>query len=223
MTNIKHVFFDLDHTLWDFEKNSALTFEQIFKDEQLELSLASFLEVYVPTNLKFWKRYRKNEISKEDLRYYRLKEVFDKVGYAASDDLIHLIAKRYIDILGTQKHLFQGCKAVLDYLSKKYQLHIITNGFEEVQNNKLINSGIVSYFSTVTTSEDVNAKKPDPKIFEFALQKARANKNESLMIGDNLEADIQGAEDFGLSCIYFGDQEYHGIKVSKLLHLKSYL
>lgn len=223
MKNIKHIFFDLDHTLWDFEKNSALTFEQIFKDEQLELPLASFLEVYVPTNLKFWKRYRNNEISKEDLRYFRLKEVFNEVGYDASDDLIHLIAKKYIDILGTQQHLFYGCKEVLDYLVKKYQLHIITNGFEEVQNNKLVNSGIVEYFSTVTTSEDVNAKKPNPRIFECALQKAAATKNESLMIGDSLEADIQGAEDFGLSCIYFGEEEYHGLKVNELLQLKNYL
>lgn len=223
MNEIKHIFFDLDHTLWDFEKNSAITFEQIFNEEGLSLSLSSFLEVYVPTNLKFWKRYRNNEISKEDLRYFRLKEVFDTLGFEATDDLIHLMAKRYIDVLGTQKHLFEGCKEILDYLSQKYTLHIITNGFEEVQNNKLVNSGIVRYFKTVTTSEDVNAKKPDPKIFECALQKANASLKESLMIGDSLEADIDGANAFGLQSIYFGEEEYDGLKVDQLQLLKEIL
>jgi len=224
MNHINHIFFDLDHTLWDFEKNSALTFQQIFNEEQINCPLSSFLEVYVPTNLVYWKRYRNNEISKEELRYFRLKEVFTKVGFNASDALIHRVANRYIDILGTQKYLFDGCLEVLDYLSKKYELHIITNGFEEVQNNKLVNSGIAIYFKSVTTSEDVNAKKPDPRIFECALQKAKATKRESLMIGDSLEADIEGANAFGLQSIYFGnDVNYPGLKVDKLVLLKEIL
>lgn len=224
MKNIKHIFFDLDHTLWDFEKNSALTFNQIFKEEKIDCSLDTFLEVYVPTNLIYWKRFRNNEISKEDLRYYRLKEVFKKVGFIANDHLINNVATRYIDILGTQKHLFENCIETLDYLSLKYNLHIITNGFKEVQNNKIINSGIASYFKSVTTSEDVNAKKPDPKIFECALSKAKAQINASLMIGDNLEADIEGANAFGLQTIYFGnDASYKGLQVDKLVHLKDIL
>jgi len=224
MNHINHIFFDLDHTLWDFEKNSALTFQQIFTEEQIKCPLISFLEVYVPTNLLYWKRYRNNEISKEDLRYFRLKEVFTNIGFNASDVLIHRIANRYIDILGTQKHLFDDCLEVLDYLSNKYKLHIITNGFQEVQNNKLMNSGIAAYFKSVTTSEDVNAKKPDPRIFERALQKAKANKTESLMIGDSLEADIEGATAYGLQSIYFGnDANYQGLKVDKLVLLKEIL
>ena len=96
MTNIKHVFFDLDHTLWDFEKNSALTFESIFEENPVPFSLHEFLTHYVPINLRYWKQYRLNQISKEDLRYHRLKEAFDSVKYNATDDFIHRIADLYI-------------------------------------------------------------------------------------------------------------------------------
>lgn len=224
MNNIKHIFFDLDHTLWDFEKNSELTFERIFHEEKIALSLNDFLEVYAPTNLIYWKKFRMNEISKEDLRYYRLKEVFDKLNFKATDDLIHLIAHRYIEILGTQPHLFEGCVELLEYLNPKYSLHIITNGFKDVQRNKLTNSGIAHFFDTVTTSEDIHVKKPDPKIFSFAMKQANAISNESLMIGDNIEADIEGALAIGMKAILFGEQEtYSGIRVNNLLDLKLYI
>ena len=224
MTNIKHVFFDLDHTLWDFEKNSALTFESIFNENPVPFSLNDFLTNYVPINLRYWKRYRLNQISKEDLRYHRLKEAFDSVQFKASDDFINKMADLYILKLSEQKHLFEGSFEILDYLKTKYELHIITNGFEEIQSKKMSNSGILNYFITTTTSEDVMLKKPHPKVFKHALKKAKATTSESIMIGDNLEADIFGALDVGMDAIYFGkDSSFDGKRVEKLMDLKRYL
>lgn len=224
MPKIKHVFFDLDHTLWDFEKNSALSFQSIFQNHNLPFSVNEFLENYVPINLKYWKLYRLNEITKEELRYQRLKEAFDSVKYTAKDELINEIADLYILNLSQQKHLFEGSLEVLDYLKPKYQLHIITNGFEEIQFKKMYNSGISDYFLTTTTSEDVMLKKPHPKVFLHAMQKAQATAEESIMIGDNLEADIFGALDVGMDAIYFGNNTtFEGKRVERLLEIKKYL
>lgn len=224
MPKIKHVFFDLDHTLWDFEKNSALSFQSIFKTHPMPFSVDEFLEKYVPINLKYWKKYRLNEITKEELRYQRLKEAFDSVKYSATDDLINEVAELYIVKLAEQKHLFEDSLAVLNYLKPRYKLHIITNGFEEVQYKKMYNSGISNYFLTTTTSEDVMLKKPHPKVFLHALEKANATAAESIMIGDNLEADIFGALDVGMDAIYFGNNTtFVGKRVEQLIDLKKYL
>ncbi|MGM0634545.1 MAG: YjjG family noncanonical pyrimidine nucleotidase [Bacteroidota bacterium] len=223
-TKITNVFFDLDHTLWDFDKNSAITFKQIFETENLAIPYDLFMQTYVPLNLAFWKKYRMNEITKEELRYSRLAEVFKAINYAASDELIDLIANKYIEYLSEQTHLFPGTHEVLNDLKSRYSLHIITNGFDEVQYKKLDKSGLKNYFSTVTTSEDVNYKKPHPKVFEFALEKAQTNVESSIMIGDNLEADIQGALAFGMDAIYFGtEKSFTGKRVEHLMDLKKYL
>jgi putative hydrolase of the HAD superfamily len=224
MSKIKHIFFDLDHTLWDFEKNSALSFQSIFQKHTLPFSVNQFLENYVPINLKYWRLYRLNEITKEELRYQRLKEAFDSVNYLAEDQLINEIADLYILKLSEQKHLFDGSVELLNYLKPKYKLHIITNGFQEIQAKKMFNSGISDYFITTTTSEDVMLKKPHPKVFLHAMQKAKASAEESIMIGDNLEADIFGALDVGMDAIYFGNNAtFEGKRVEQLLELKKYL
>lgn len=224
MPTIKHVFFDLDHTLWDFEKNSAISFQTIFKHHSLPFSVDEFLVNYVPINLKYWRRYRLDEITKEELRYHRLKEAFESVNYTATDQFINEIADLYILKLGEQKHLFDGSLEVLNYLKSNYQLHIITNGFHEVQSKKMYNSGISNYFKTTTTSEDIMLKKPHPKVFLHAMEKANALPQESTMIGDNLEADIFGALEVGMDAIYFGkDTSFVGKRVEHLLDIKKYL
>jgi putative hydrolase of the HAD superfamily len=225
----KHIFFDLDHTLWDFEKNSALTFKTIFEKHQLNLSLNDFIKHYVPTNLKYWKLFREEKISQVDLRYHRLKEVFNLMGENASDDLIHLLSHEYIQHLPNFGHLYDGTFEILEYLiSKDYQLHIITNGFAEVQSKKLKNSKIDHFFKTVTDSDFAGVKKPNPVIFEKALIQANADKNQSIMIGDSWEADIEGATQIGLDAIYFNETnhplpEKSNIKsINHLLDLKNY-
>ena len=206
----KHLFFDLDHTLWDFDKNSALTFEYIFKSNSIEVNLNTFLEVYMPINLAYWKLYREDKIDKDRLRYARLKDTFDTLNIQISTRIIYKLSDDYIIHLSRYNHLFDGAIAVLDYLYPKYNLHIITNGFKEVQNGKLNKSGIAHYFETVTNSEMVGVKKPNPKIFRHALDRAKAQPQDSVMIGDNLEADIFGAIDFGIDAICFN---YHKSKI----------
>ena len=225
---IKHVFFDLDHTLWDFEKNSEYAFQKIFSRNNITVDLEAFLEVYKPLNKQFWKLYREEKVTKEALRYGRLKNTFDAINYTVSKDLIDVIAIQYIDALPDFNHLFDGALELLDYLKDKYKLHIITNGFEEVQRKKIINSKIHHYFDKIITSESVGVKKPNPKVFEYALEITNAKKEHSIMIGDNLEADIQGALDVGLDAIYCNFEgseiETNQIKtIVSLLELKQYL
>ncbi|MEN8886269.1 MAG: YjjG family noncanonical pyrimidine nucleotidase [Winogradskyella sp.] len=200
---IKHVFFDLDHTLWDFDKNSGLTFEKIFELNNIDIDLQLFLNVYEPINLKYWRLYRNEKVTKTELRYSRLKEAFDAIEVVVEDDMINKLSEDYIEHLSSFNHLFEGTFEILDYLKDKYTLHIITNGFEEIQEKKMKSSKIRDYFKTVTNSEMVGVKKPNPKIFNFALNLANASVEESIMIGDSLEADIEGAANLGIDTIHF--------------------
>lgn len=227
INNIDHVFFDLDHTLWDFDKNSALTFEKIFEINDVKVNLDAFLEVYVPRNLYYWKLYREDKIDKQSLRFRRLDDVFKTLGTRVKSRLIYKLSEDYIDHLSTFNHLFEGTIEILEYLKPKYKLHIITNGFKEVQHGKLNKANINHYFETVTNSEMVGAKKPNPKIFSHALDKAKASPANSLMIGDNYEADILGALHLGFDAIcfnYHNETPVNGIKyVDNLIDLKHYL
>ena len=205
-TNFKHIFFDLDHTLWDFDKNSKFTFKKIFQLNNIDLDIEIFLNTYLPINVGYWKLYRENNISKKDLRFGRLRDTFKSLRLDISTKLIHKLSEDYIEYLSTFNFLIEDTVKVLEYLNNDYTLHIITNGFKEVQNKKLLNSNINHFFSTITNSEMVGVKKPNKKIFQVALSKAYAKKNNSIMIGDNLDADVYGALKFGMSSILFN---YH--------------
>ena len=220
----KHLFFDLDHTLWDFDKNSGFAFDTIFKNQGFDISLQDFLNIYIPRNQHYWKLYQVNQISHEDLRYYRLKDVFDALKFEVSDEIIHQLSDDYIKQLPEYNHLFDGAIELLDYLKPNYQLHIITNGFSNVQDKKLSNSNIGHYFETITNSELAGQKKPNPIIFDYALNVAKASKEESIMIGDSFEADILGALDFGIDAVFFNENKTkinHDVyQVNHLLELK---
>lgn len=203
LANIEHIFFDLDHTLWDFDKNSGMAFHSIFRKNKIGVELESFMEVYSPINENYWKLYRENKVTQADLRYGRLKESFDTLKIEMSDEQINILSVDYIDHLPHHNILLGGAIDLLEYLAPKYRLHIITNGFKEVQHKKLENSGIMHFFDTVTTSEDVGVKKPHKLIFEKALDKAGALVSGSIMIGDNFEADILGAEKIGMKAILY--------------------
>jgi len=223
----KHLFFDLDHTLWDFDKNSAFAFETIFKERDFKISLDDFLKIYIPRNQHYWKLYQVNQISHEELRYFRLKDVFDALQFEVSDAIIHQLSEDYINYLPEYNHLFDGAIEILDYLKPNYKLHIITNGFASVQTKKLNNSNIGHYFDTITNSEMAGVKKPHPTIFDFALSLANASKEECLMIGDSYEADIVGAQEAGIEAIFFNEQnievENQVLQIKHLLDLKNIL
>ncbi|HEX9826815.1 MAG TPA: YjjG family noncanonical pyrimidine nucleotidase [Flavobacteriaceae bacterium] len=225
--HIKHVFFDLDHTLWDFDKNSALTFQKIFDLHQVDIETGNFLRIYEPINLKYWKLYREEQIDKATLRYGRLKDTFNALNHAVEDELIYQLSIDYIENLASFNHLFEGTVDLLNYLHPKYELHIITNGFEEVQLKKMTSSNITHYFKTITNSEMAGVKKPNPLIFNHALQVANARAHESMMIGDSYEADILGALNVGYDAIFFNyNNENIDSKIKQvkdLLEIKMYL
>ena len=208
---VQHIFFDLDHTLWDFKKNSNATFKSIFKELNFKFSLEQFLDFYNPINHYYWKQYRENKISEVELRYLRLEKTFEAMEVPSTAALIDRVSELYIQQLSTHTELFEGTVSVLEYLSSKYTLHIITNGFEHVQQRKLENSGIARFFKIVLTAEKIGFKKPHPTIFLSALKTAEVLPEHAMMIGDSLEADIQGALKLGMQTIHFNShmEAYH--------------
>jgi len=203
MKEVNNLFFDLDHTLWDFDKNSDLTFFKILKKNNLNIDVSKFLNSYHPINRKYWELYRENKVSKADLRYYRLSDTFKKLNYDINDNLINQLAIDYIEHLSDFNHLIPDTLIVLNSLKSNYRMHIITNGFKEVQKRKLEKSKLIQYFDSVTISEDVGVKKPHKLIFYHALTAANANVENSVMIGDNFNADILGALGVGMKAIYY--------------------
>lgn len=224
---VTDVFFDLDHTLWDFEKNSALTFTKILEDNKIGVKVEDFLTAYVPINHQYWKLFREEKISKADLRFQRLQTTFNSINYKATDAEINLLAAEYINYLSSYNHLFPYAIEILQHLKPNYKLHIITNGFQEVQNKKIKNAKLHTFFDVIIDSEMAGVKKPDPYIFELALQKANAKPEQSLMIGDSLEADILGAKSVGLHALHFNAHQEplhnHCSIINSLNEIKMYL
>ena len=225
--NITDVFFDLDHTLWDFDKNSELAFDRIFREKYPQINTFDFIEKYVPINQACWKLYQRDKITHQELRYKRLKLSFDALNLEMSDLEISQIADNYIDLLTENNHLFEGVIEVLEYLKPKYKLHIITNGFAVVQDKKINNASLSGYFATITNSELAGVKKPNSIIFDYAINVANASKKNSIMVGDCLDADINGALNAGLDAIFFNEKNIdvpENIKqINHLLELKKYL
>ena len=226
-TNITDVFFDLDHTLWDFDKNSEMAFDRIFKNRFPEIKIQDFIEKYVPINQECWKLYQNDKITHLELRYNRLKFSFDALNIEISDENLNQIANDYIEFLTDNNHLFDGAIEVLEYLRPKYRLHIITNGFANVQDKKITNALLSGYFETITNSELAGVKKPNSIIFDYAVNVAKASKENSIMIGDCLDADVNGALNAGLDAIFFNEKKItapENIKqINHLLELKKYL
>ena len=228
MKNIKHIFFDLDHTLWNFEKNSALTFKFLLDKYNITIDLQKFLKVYMPINFSLWNLYRDDKITKEYLRHNRLKSTFEKLNIKIDLGLIDEISNDYVKHLPDNNFLLPNAISVLDYLFQKYKLHIITNGFTEVQNTKISNSNLSKYFTCIIDSETVGVKKPHSKIFNYAYNISKAAyKNECLMIGDNYQADVMGALNNGFKAIHLNsnNESYHenSIIITDLISLKEIL
>ena len=203
---IKHIFFDLDRTLWDFEKNSQTTLLQLIKDFKLiEKGIDTadnFIKKYKIHNEELWELYREDKIKKEELRGKRFQLTLAEYDIDDSE-LAEQFGLAYIKESPLKTTLFPYTHEVLLYLKKKYSLHIITNGFEEVQHIKLASSDLAQYFDVIVTSEQVGVKKPNAKIFEFALEQAKAKPDESIMIGDDFPVDVLGAEQIGMQGVYF--------------------
>jgi putative hydrolase of the HAD superfamily len=206
MPAYKHLFFDLDHTLWDFDSNAKKTLIDIFHEFELHVKVTpafeDFSKRYIYHNEILWDRYQKGFISADELKWKRMwRTLLDfKIG---DEPLSKELSARFLEILPTKKEVFPYTMEILQYLTqKKYQIHLITNGFEKTQWSKIRNSGLDKFITHVITSEGSNSLKPKKEIFEFALLKAKAELKESIMIGDNLDADIQGAMNAGMDSVF---------------------
>ena len=202
----KHLFFDLDHTLWDFEANSRQTLEEMYHTLLLKErgvhNFDDFFSRYTVHNDKLWERYRNGYIKVDELRWKRMwLTLLDfKIG---DEPLAREMAIQFLEALPTRRILFPYAIEILDYLTKKgYRLHLITNGFEKTQLSKIQNAGLSGYFGEVITSEGANSLKPHKEIFEYAFRKTGAEPGESIMLGDSIEADIQGAINAGIDQVY---------------------
>lgn len=202
----KHIFFDLDRTLWDFDAAAEVAFERIYEKYNLKSlgipSAHEFHEVYHPLNEQLWVLYREDKITKDYLNRTRFMQPLAHYGIHDTALADHL-SEDYVYWSPRIVRLVPGTMELLDYLKPKYHLHLITNGFQEVQHTKLSGSGLEPYFETLTVSEEVGVKKPNPEIFLYALRKANASPVESLMIGDEMAVDIDGARAAGIDQIFY--------------------
>ena len=202
----QHLFFDLDHTLWDFETNSKQAMYEIYIEKNLSqkgiTDFDVFFEKYNDHNHRLWDKYSKGQIKQDELRWKRM--WLTLVDFKIADEpLARAMGVDFIEILPNKNNLFPYTREILTYLqSKQYSMHLITNGFEKVQFNKLEKSNIQHFFKQVITSEGCNSLKPNKEIFDYALVKAGANTQQSIMIGDNIEADILGGMNAGLDTIF---------------------
>ncbi|WP_210463360.1 YjjG family noncanonical pyrimidine nucleotidase [Rufibacter roseolus] len=206
----RHLFFDLDHTLWDFEKNSEETLHHLYDHYKLDqlgnFTRDSFYRKYSFVNQRMWDQYHKGKITQQQLRENRFVKCLTDLGVAPTD-IPEGISKAFIDICPTKTAVFPFTHEVLGYLKEKYVLHIITNGFKDVQYIKMRSAKLDSYFSEIITSECINCTKPDKRIFQHALQRAGVTAQESLMIGDSLEADVLGAMNAGIDQVFFNPEK----------------
>jgi putative hydrolase of the HAD superfamily len=206
MRKYNHIFFDLDHTLWDFDTNAKTSLTDIFEEFELHKKIDGefdmFYQKYLHHNKILWERYQNGFINAEELKWRRMWRTLleFKIGDEA---LSKSLSARFLEILPTKNELFPHTVEILNYLKeKKYTIHLITNGFEKTQWSKIQNSNIDHYFTHMITSESSNSMKPEKEIFEYALNKANATISESIMIGDNQSADIKGGIDAGMDTVF---------------------
>lgn len=210
MSKYRHLFFDLDNTLWDFERNSTEALTELYQKYDLQKlgvsSLEFFLEKYKERNAMMWDEYRLGKIDKATLRDKRFQLTFWDMGLDA-ETAPNELPDEYLRISPRKTHLFPHAHETLSYLASKYTLHIITNGFVEAQEIKLQASDLEKYFAEIIISEHTGYKKPDINIFNYSMQKAGANADECVMIGDGLDVDIAGARNAGWDTVYFNPFE----------------
>ena len=207
----RHLFFDLDHTLWDFEANACATLLELYDSlhliERGVYDFDLFHKNYLAHNEKLWEHYRKGFIKQDELRVKRMRLAL--LDFKIADEaLAYEMNVRFLDLLPTRTILFPYAIEILQYLSeKKYELHLITNGFEITQHSKLKHSGLDKYFKEVITSEGSNSLKPNKEIFDFAFSKTGAKPHESIMLGDNIEVDILGAMNAGIDQVFINHNQ----------------
>jgi putative hydrolase of the HAD superfamily len=205
----KHIFFDLDRTLWDFDSNSRAALTDVFEMHQLARYFESpepFINGYHKHNEVLWYRYRQGTIKKELLRSLRFDLTLQDVK-VEDPELAKAIGEDYLQLSTEKTILFPYTHEILTYLHEKYPLYILTNGFRETQFSKMKNCDLSKYFHTVFTSETIGFNKPHPKIFQWAVSSVNGRKEECIMIGDDIEVDILGAQSYGIDQVFFNPEK----------------
>lgn len=210
MKKYKHIFFDLDHTLWDYDKNVQESLKEIYSHFDLNAfgiqNEKRFLDAFYDVNFKLWAMYDIGEIDKQRLREVRFKWIFEKAGANGSSVPMEL-EEDFMQRTSSKPHLMPYSLEILDYLKPHYGLHIITNGFNESQALKMRSSGLSPYFDLIVTSETTGHKKPDPRIFQYAMEQLEIGPRECVMIGDNPGSDILGAIRSEIDNVFFDPLE----------------
>lgn len=228
---VQHIFFDLDNTLWDHRGNSEITLAQMFRDyhitEKHHISFDEWHPVFYEKNELLWEQLRERHITKEQLRERRFKAPF---AYFKVFDiaLANEFETVYLDKMGDMTGTVEGANELLEFLKPNYHIHVITNGFEEVSQNKLNNTGLNKWVETLTCADELGIRKPDPRIFTLAMQKANAQKENCLIVGDDWIADVIGGIGFGWQAIFFdalhdGNEIENVPNVKKLMEIKDLL
>jgi putative hydrolase of the HAD superfamily len=223
----KHLFFDFDDTLWDFQKNSSLILFELFHEfqlsEKLKTDFNTFEKKYRSINLELWSKYAKRQIDKTHMRSNRFDVVFKFFGYDNYEENLR-VTEQYLTRGPRGTFLKEGCIDTLEYLKQKHHLHIITNGFKESQTVKIEASGLKNYFTHIIISEEHQLVKPEEKIFRLAETLAGTEREHCIMIGDSFESDVTGALNAGWQAIYFTENEtenYTGRTINRLAELKN--
>lgn len=232
MEDIKHIFFDLDNTLWDYRRNAKITLVKLYEEFQIKdtygYSFEEFYPHYYESNEQLWADYRDGKLTKEQLRARRFPEAFANMGIPTADFAMEY-EQRFVDEVTTSNYVVEGTEEILKYLHGKYQLHILSNGFEEVTHQKINGCLIKDYMETITTAEEAGAPKPDAKAFLTAIGKSDARIENSVYIGDDWIADMVGAHRLGMQAIFFNPLNENHMWVEeipvihKLTELKNHL
>ncbi len=212
----KTLFVDLDDTIWDTTSNGRESLEEVYQDYKFDRFFPTFNDyysVYLPNNLDLWRQYGNGLISKDELIVERL--LFPLRPFGITDEKFAIdLNEDFLQRTAMKTKLLPYAKEILTYLRPQYKMYILSNGFEEVQYKKINYSGLDSFFDGVILSDEIGINKPNPEIFFYALEKAQANKNETLMIGDSFESDIVGAKNCSI------DQVWYNLKMEKAQSFK---
>lgn len=222
------LFFDLDHTLWDFETNAKECLAHIFDDllrDKAHFNESLFISTFSKINKEMWTLLERKEITHDFLRANRIKQTLRQLNFSVSESVAEKLNDTFLELLPNKTTLIENAIEVLDHCKSKYPLHIVSNGFYEIQLKKMKASGILVYFDHIVTTEKAGARKPSKQIFDFALNAAKCDPSNAVMIGDSYEADVLGAQQCGIKAIYFAEEnkQNHTHHITNLLQLKAIL